>query len=361
MAYLVEITPRAENDLAQIYRRIARAAPYRGPIWFDRFEGAIQSLSNFPERLPELPKLSSPGRIVRQLLFGRRRQTGHAAGPAQSEKATVRGRRADRSDPLPHSIWMMVRFRAVDYTVSFDHLADTDFERFTYDLLEHKEFFNLNWRKGTGLSTSPADNGRDIVAETETIEVDGARRVETWFIDCKRFKKGVPPKELQNLLNWATAERPDVVLFVVSNFLSNPAKTFLENYRRNNNPPFRIKYWELPQLQRLAPKILLRKYGATDEPIKSLTAILKAESEFYDRVWYDRHKLTIEMHRSGKRKLKRDVLRSAKKGARAIEKRYGKKNLGPYSDVDWGILLGKLQAMRWILGDGWISDSVWLR
>jgi plasmid stabilization system protein ParE len=72
MAYLVEITPRADNDLDRIYHRVVRAAPYRGPIWFDRFERAIQSLSEFPERYQVVANLSTPPRAVRQLLFGRR-------------------------------------------------------------------------------------------------------------------------------------------------------------------------------------------------------------------------------------------------------------------------------------------------
>jgi plasmid stabilization system protein ParE len=78
MAYLVEITPRAKNDLNRIYNRVVRAAPYRGPIWFERFEHAIQSLENFPERYEPLPKFSTPDRIVRQLLFGRRRNVYRA-------------------------------------------------------------------------------------------------------------------------------------------------------------------------------------------------------------------------------------------------------------------------------------------
>jgi hypothetical protein len=43
----------------------------------------------------------------------------------------------------------------------------------------------------------------------------------------------LPPKELQNLLSWANAERPDGVIIIVSNFLSNSAKDYLENYRKN--------------------------------------------------------------------------------------------------------------------------------
>jgi hypothetical protein len=36
------------------------------------------------------------------------------------------------------------------------------------------------------------------------------------------------------------------------------------------------------------------------------------------------------------------------------EKRFGKKNLVPTgSDFDWGMVSGKLSALRWVLGDDW--------
>jgi hypothetical protein len=135
--------------------------------------------------------------------------------------------------------------------VSFDGLSSSRFEEFCFDLLHSSGFVNLDWRKGTGLPTSPADKGRDIVCDHPRSEPDGSRHFEKWFVDCKHFRKGVPPKELQNLLAWAEAERPDVALFAISNFLSNSAKEYLEAYRKNNRPPFKIRYWEKPQLARM--------------------------------------------------------------------------------------------------------------
>jgi len=41
------------------------------------------------------------------------------------------------------------------------------------------------------------------------------------------------------------------------------------------------------------------------------------------------------------------------KAARNVERRYGKKNLGPWDDFEWGMINGKLSALRWILGDEW--------
>jgi hypothetical protein len=145
---------------------------------------------------------------------------------------------------------------------SFDHLDPTEFENLGYDLLRGLGFVNLDWRKGTGKRSSPADSGRDLEAQLEVVEIDKAKRLEQWFVDCKHYKEGVPPVALENLLAWANAEAPATALFMVSNFLSNPAKDFLKAYRENRRPPFRIKVWEKPILEELISgnEKLLRKY-----------------------------------------------------------------------------------------------------
>ena len=40
---------------------------------------------------------------------------------------------------------------------------------------------------------------------------------------------------------------------------------------------------------------------------------------------------------------------------RALEKKYGKKKLRDYyhNDFEWGMLNGKLSALRWVLGSDW--------
>ena len=40
---------------------------------------------------------------------------------------------------------------------------------------------------------------------------------------------------------------------------------------------------------------------------------------------------------------------------RRAEKQYGKKRLRNYyhNDFEWGMLNGKLSALRWVLGDEW--------
>lgn len=236
--------------------------------------------------------------------------------------------------------------------ICFDGLSSTKFEEFCAELLHVTGFVNVDWRKGTGLATSPADKGRDIVCDHLRLEPDSSQHFERWFVDCKHFKKGVPPKELQNLLAWAEAERPDVALFIVSNFLSNPAKEYLDAYRKNNRPSFKIRYWEKPQLARMLHRkvSLQRKYDLIDTPIRSVKEILSAEDAFYTKIWYGR-KDTAEHYRA--EGTPEDIIKGMLNGKRAAEKRFGKKNLGPWNDFEWGMLSGKLSALRWVLGEDW--------
>jgi hypothetical protein len=237
----------------------------------------------------------------------------------------------------------------------FEELSPTEFEEFCFELLVELRFVNVDWRKGTGKDASPPDQGRDIQAQWQRTEVDGSMHLETWFVECKHHAKGVPPEELQSLLTWAEAERPDVALVIASGFLSNPAKENLQKCEANRRPPFRIKYWERPILERLTGDRddLLTKYLVVEPGPRAENEILEAEQEFHDRIWYVRKWGVIERHESGERPVRADLWDGMQKAMRRVEEEYGKDNLGPYSDFEWGMLNGKLSALRWVLGDEW--------
>jgi plasmid stabilization system protein ParE len=75
MAYSVRLMPRAADDVQRLYRTVIERAPLQGQEWFNRLIDGLYSLETFPERCKAIKGLSSPGRIVRLLLYGRRPQT----------------------------------------------------------------------------------------------------------------------------------------------------------------------------------------------------------------------------------------------------------------------------------------------
>lgn len=235
--------------------------------------------------------------------------------------------------------------------IHFKNLTCVGFEEFCFDLLRRIGFTNVDWRKGTPKDSSPADSGRDIVAHQQREDVDGGRFFDHWFVDCKHYSKAVPPTELQNALAWAEAESPNVLLFIASGYFSNPAKDYLEKYRHSRKPPFRIKVWELPQLEHITRgrRSFLHSYDLIKEKhkIRSLSQIRRAENEFYEKMWYGRKPADVDAQ-----SWDAEVKRSVKQSMREMERKYGKKNL-LVDDFGWGMFNGKLSALRWVLGDDW--------
>jgi HJR/Mrr/RecB family endonuclease len=281
-----------------------------------------------------------------------------AAGHDRSEwsarsqaMASGRPKRGDRPAASTYACCAMPA--AAEGRLDFDGYDETDFEEFCFELLHELGFVNVDWRKGTGLSSSPADRGRDIVAQLEQSDVDGAKHLETWFVDCKHYKRGVPPEKLQGLLSWAQAERPHTALVIASNFLSNSAKDYLRDYEENNRPPFRIKFWERPSLDRLTrdKRAFLDRYLLGG--MRTQSEVVAAEEEFFDKVWYQRHLGVMERHEAGVRPLTPDILRGALTAAERLRARYSEDALNPVDDFEWGMVNGKLSALRWVLGMEW--------
>ncbi|WP_028732178.1 DUF4062 domain-containing protein [Rhizobium leguminosarum] len=84
-------------------------------------------------------------------------------------------------------------------------------------------------------------------------------------------------------------------------------------------------------------------------------AILAAYNEFWDKVWWNRHQNWLYRIANGTEPLKpgqEQVLETARKAARRIERKYGKKNLG-WSDFEWGLLSGRMSALSWVMGSEW--------
>lgn len=89
------------------------------------------------------------------------------------------------------------------------------------------------------------------------------------------------------------------------------------------------------------------------DPQRGLEEITAAAKEMEAKVWYDRHRMLMEDRKPSDRPIPVDALARAESAARTIEATYGKADLGPYSDFEWGMLNGKLSALRWVMGDEW--------
>lgn len=98
---------------------------------------------------------------------------------------------------------------------------------------------------------------------------------------------------------------------------------------------------------------LLSRSANGEVECRSIDEIIRAEEEFSDKVWYGRHKVLEAMVKSGRKKVDSKIWQGALKAAKKLEIKYGKKHLDFCDDFEWGMLNGKLSALRWVLDDEW--------
>lgn len=100
---------------------------------------------------------------------------------------------------------------------------------------------------------------------------------------------------------------------------------------------------------------------------RSLSEILDIENELVEKIWYNRHKVREHSIKNGKTKIIdrkdfelskssntiiKDIWEGAIESAKKVEDKYGKENLY-FTDFEWGMINGKLSALRWVIGDDW--------
>jgi len=102
--------------------------------------------------------------------------------------------------------------------------------------------------------------------------------------------------------------------------------------------------------------------------MRDVDSISDAEQEANDKVWYNRCHLAMreelkkgelklvkkwKSEYSGKNIMTEKSWKECLKAGKKVEKKYGKKNLIVHSGYDWGMLNGRLETLRWIMGEDW--------
>lgn len=112
-----------------------------------------------------------------------------------------------------------------------------------------------------------------------------------------------------------------------------------------------------------------------EQEIRSLSDIVDAIDTLTTQVWYNRHKNREYLINKGKVKIVSkaewdetfekhsfkatqdlivdEIWKGALKSAKNAERKLGEGNYGPWTDFEWGMLNGKLSALRWALGEEW--------
>jgi hypothetical protein len=133
------------------------------------------------------------------------------------------------------------------------------------------------------------------------------------------------------------------------------------------------RYAQGPELEEIKRSIEELKEDVREHLLskfsRSSDEVLENIDELVTMVWYNRHQVRKEMIESGdiklvkketfppkkgeRRPIQRDIWEGALKAAKGVEKQYGIENLGPWDDFEWGMINGKLSALRWVMGDEW--------
>ena len=113
---------------------------------------------------------------------------------------------------------------------------------------------------------------------------------------------------------------------------------------------------------------LLEEYEFIDadaEP-RTATEIHEAEEDLFSKIGYNRKAVVLQKAKLGLLRvvskapskydpttIDRASLKLMRQSMKSAVKKWGKEVKGPWTDFEWGMLNGKLSALRWVLGSEW--------
>ncbi|MGY6648319.1 restriction endonuclease [Wenyingzhuangia sp. IMCC45574] len=127
--------------------------------------------------------------------------------------------------------------------IDFSKISPDKFEELCFELLLKHGYSKLIWRKGG------ADNGRDIEGELVINNSLIGQYFEYYFFECKKYENGVSPEKLNSKIAWADAEKPNHLVFIISSYISNNCRVWLNQIKASK--PYQIHVIEGEALKKL--------------------------------------------------------------------------------------------------------------
>lgn len=224
----------------------------------------------------------------------------------------------------------------------------------------------------------------DVIEPTDAVMLRAANRALHRKAPCHRENKNslADAVILETYLEAAKAKSAgERFVFVTDNHtdFSVPDGNF-----KHPHPDFAASFSKIRSMYFINLAECLRKvdpsfvseveWFATQEQPRGISELIREHELLFDQVWYNRHKyhaweiergkvkivtkdlwdmLFAKNKRNHNKYISDSVWKLGQAAAARLEKKHGKEKLGPWSDFEWGMINGKLSAIRWMLGDDW--------
>lgn len=135
-------------------------------------------------------------------------------------------------------------------------LTPTEFENFTYDLLQSSGVRHLVWR------TPGPDEGRDIEGEVFQTDLSGHTDIQRWYVECKRYAKSIDWPTVWKKIAYAESNGADFSLLVTNSNPSPLCETQIAKWN-DRKRSIKVRVWRGYEIESLlnAYPVLAAKYG----------------------------------------------------------------------------------------------------
>lgn len=158
--------------------------------------------------------------------------------------------------------------------IDFNKISPKEFENLCYDILVRYNYQSISWRDGG------ADNGRDLEANY-TFSTMLHSKETRWFFECKLYNSGgVAVVDLNSKIAWADADKPDFLVFLISSYVTNNTRTWLEKIAPDKGYDIVIIEGEELKHRILKFPELIERYFSSDKYEKLLLNLIDYKNKF---------------------------------------------------------------------------------